>query len=197
VDVTGIAGLLDVDLSADFGLGDAEANHGLESSAGSPGFFDASLATTLYETTISDQLTRLDKAVTDTANVNDDWFSTNGMVYKIALGLEATPVDNVTVTNDTSYSMDGLGLEGAKKGTQFGKWLSKLENKTGVAYDIVAGETTAATLFGNVTYTQLGYEMERGSVYDTSAKPWTEEDTEQEGKTTLDYELGVKVTVSF
>lgn len=180
VSVAGIAGLLDVDLDATLGFGDGEYAHGF-----------APTATTLQKG-LDDALKA---AGTDVAKVNDaPLFAASPLAIDLGLGLTATPMAGVKVTNDTGYALDNLGVLGADEGSLYGNFLSEITNDTKVTYDIVVAENVAAQFFGELNWATTNFASEDGTTYNDN---FVATATEQESKNTLDYAIGVSATVSF
>ena len=84
-----------------------------------------------------------------------------------------------------------------------GVWLDMIENATGIEFDLQVADSTAATLYGDFTFTKLNYSIEQGTYFegwnvdvtdadDLTVRIW---DSETSTKTTFEYEVGVKVTV--
>ena len=190
VDVDGIAGMVDLSLSAGLGFGDGNYNHGLAGVPDADGKFAPTLAKLF-----ADQI----KAINDlaVADVNDKILVDAPTAMEISVGLTIAPpmLAGLTVTNDFTYSSDGMGFVGADDETLYGDFLSEITNDLVVEYDIMVGDAVGATLFGKLMYDQIVPMMEEGMIY--TIDPLTLEQTEQSSKATIGYEIGVKATVSF
>ena len=212
VDVNGIADMLDVSLSAAMGFGFGDGLYDWP--------FDDAYNAVMWPGDITGVITDLNKIHTDEEKADkdadvDEWMS-NGLAFaedfnvmSITLGISAEPIENLSLSNDFTYTSDGMGLAGANdlemnpdliNAANTGLWLDMIENATSVEYGIAVAGTVAATLYADVTYTKWNYAGEEG-VY---AKGWDSDlglynrwDSEQSTKATLDYEVGVKVSVDF
>ena len=197
VEVAGIADILDVSLSAAFGFGDGEYDHGL----GLANLVGFGLGAAPYAGayTLADLAAAVDTArATNVVDVNDGWFATGTTVIKGSLGLTLTAIEGLTVTNDTSYTVDGLGIETSDidiAAPLFGvlDYYSKLENDTTATYEIMVGETAAITLFGKLNIDLLGFGFEQGVVLQTDG---TLKQTEMSTKTVADWDIGIEVSVA-
>lgn len=187
VDVSGIAGMIDIALDASLGFGDSAEYH-------SYGLYQtATGATFTAASTIASTTPTISTA--DVAAVNDSWFATSGLAMTLGATVTLTLFDDaLTVSDAFSYTADGLGITGADDAALFGTYLNQIVNTTTIEYDIQVDQSTAVTLFGEVAITNLGYEKQMGTTY-TAAGATTS--TETVSKLELDYEAGVEVTVSF
>lgn len=186
VDVTGIAGMVDVSLSGSYGLLplDAEKNHMLVGAAH----------------TGQDMLDIIEALnALAVADVNDKIFVTDLNALKVGVDLTINLMENLTVTNSTSYTHDGLGLLGADDATQYGNYMDKIANDLSVEYGILAGETLAVTLFGEFGYEMLYNEVEGGVAmkWDPALGYVLDKQLEEESTSSISYAFGVKATVSF
>jgi hypothetical protein len=190
MDVDGIAGMVDLSLSAGLGFGDGNYNHGLAGEVDADG---------KYAPTLAKYFADMVKAVNDlaVADVNDKVFIDAPTAMEIAVGLTIEPpmLAGLTVTNDFSYKSDGMGFVGADDADPYGDFLSEISDDFMVEYDIMVGDAVGATFFGKLMYDQILHFMEMGTIY--TLNPLTMEATEQASKSTIGYEIGVKATVSF
>jgi hypothetical protein len=216
VDVDGIADMIDVSLSAALGFGFGGGSYiwpwlGAYNAVAWPG--DILGAVDDINKLIED-LEELQKDADPIVEANADTFNNiifvdDFNVMEISVGVEATPIDNLTLSNDFTYTSDGMGVTGANDiedptlmawAAETGLWLDMIENATSVEYGIAVAGDVAATLYADVTYTKWNFAGEEG----TFAKGWDGDqgiyrvwDSEQSTKAELDYEVGVKVTVDF
>ena len=187
VDVEGIAGMIDVSLGVGLGLGDGAYNHGMFMLTDADGNYAPTLATILADT--------LDQTWVD--DVNDKILISSTGATELSVGVKvALPmVAGLTISNDFSYTSDGMGFVGADDAALFGSFLTEIVNDFGVAYDLMVGDAVAATFFGTLSYEQIVPQTEYGTIY--TLDPYTMEFTEQAAKSKLGYEIGVKAKVSF
>ena len=211
VDVSGIADMLDVSLSAALGLGLGDAMYDWP--------FDDAYNAVAWPDAITGAAGDLNKLHTDDekaladADIEPD--SYNGLLFvedfnvmSITVGVSAEPIENLSLSNDFTYTSDGMGIAGANDleiepdllSADTGLWLDMIENATSVEFGIAVAGDVAATLYADVTYTKWNYSGEEGMY----AKGWDSDlgmyniwDSEQSTKANLDYEVGVKVSVDF
>ena len=211
VDVSGIAGMVDISLSGAIGLGFGSEAYlwpfdGNYNAVTWPGDIQNEFDDMNYYSTEIEKALALLSAEPDSGNnmIFIDDFS----VYSVSVGLEAEPIANLSLSNDFSYTHDGMGIEGANDAgvvsmIDDGVWLDMIENATGIEFDLQVADSTAATLYGDFTFTKLNYSIEQGTYFegwnvdvtdadDLTVRIW---DSETSTKTTFEYEVGVKVTV--
>ena len=197
VKVAGIADILDVDLSGSVGFGDGEYVHGT-------GYIYADAYRLLLgypgAHTMADLLNDLTTGAPDTANVNDGFLAgTSPLAYELSLGLTATPMDAVTITNTTAFSQDTIGILGFTDPgdlidiVPWDTFVSQIKNDTKATYDLMIGDAAVATFFGELNVKINNLLTEDGQTL-TTADAVT--DTEQESKMTVGYKIGVQVKVS-
>lgn len=211
VDVSGIAGMVDISLSGAIGFGFGSEAYlwpfdGNYNAVTWPGDIQNELDDQNYSTTEAEKALALLSAEPDSGNnmIFIDDFS----VYSASVGIEAETIANLKLSNDFSYTHDGMGIEGANdvgvvSMIDDGVWLDIIENATGIEYDIQVADSTAAILYADLTFTKLNYSIEQGTYFegwnvdatdldDLTVRIW---DSETSTKTTFEYEVGVKVTV--
>jgi hypothetical protein len=212
VAVDGVAGgMLSASLTFAVGFGDQVANHCPEQMLDTDGFFGevkdgyayhqdygdgekwgATLADYLAYAHDEEGMNILEEQ--DGEGINPDDYNdpliyvTDLMPMKITLSLTLKPMgDVVSVSNSTSYEKNPIValLDGD---------LTVLENITTVEYNLIIGDSTACTFYLILTIESVGQVGQEGEVYDVDDGLLQ---TQQASKMTVDYELGVKSTVSF
>jgi len=189
LDVEGIAGMIDVALSAGLSLGDGvSGNHGLGNlpvpsvtythTNGVPD-------TIVYDNTVTQlidfwlaQAAAADDAtkyynplgndyVPDTVSdgQNNGFFASGNSAMDIELEISADVMDGLNITNTTAYEIDNAGIGGADDLVLWGTQLSSLSNETEITYDWMVGDVVAFTIFGTFTYENVGYVTEMGQKY--------------------------------
>lgn len=219
VNVSGIAGLVSVDLSGGIGFGDGEYAHGslVDNNAyanqfGVTGlsFVDADGVNVAGQAvTLADIIAgNAELADGDTASddANNRFFSDSALAYDASLGLTVSDlVDGLTIGNTTTYTVDGLMLNTIDIGVTdpLGPeyvgvgalvWSNtKLSNSTDVDYEVMVGEALAFTIFGDLTYTKYAFSEEVGTVVENNALA----DAESTSYSTFDYSAGIMAKVSW
>ena len=196
VDVDGIAGMIDLSISAGLGFGDGAYDHGntmLLPLVSSDGLYAPTLAALLADTQdANDGL--------DNDDINNVSLVSSTGATEIAVGLTVMlpMVEGLSIMNDFSYITDGLGILGDtdEVGTLFADFFTEITNDTVVEYDLMVGDAVACTFFGKLMYEMITPQVEFGSVF-TADTFLPADATEQASKSTMSYELGVKATVSF
>jgi hypothetical protein len=211
--------MIDVSLSAALGFGFGDAVYDWP--------FDTGYNAVTWPTDIVGVIEDFNKIHTDIeetlADLDIEPDTYNGLVLvedfnvmEISVGVEATPIENLTIGNDFSYTSDGMGLPGAGDiadkddgpwvsdlmafAADTGLWLDKIENVTSVEYGLDVAGSVAATLFGEFTYTSWNYAGEEATYpagWDGDLPGYRIWDSEETSKATFDYEVGVKVSVDF
>ena len=195
LDVEGIAGMIDIGISAGLSLGDGDAG----SHAGLPEYTitadDSGVTETyVYDNTLAElidfwliQPTKANEAkdypndaaatlglggydvdyVPDTTSdgQNNGFFASTNSAMDIELSISAEPIDGLTIENTTTYAIDNAGIGGADDDVLFGSQLSSLANETGIEYDWMVGDAVAFTIFGSFTYESVNYVTEAGQKY--------------------------------
>jgi hypothetical protein len=179
VDVTGIAAMLDLSITGKFGFGDWDTYLADSIEAGVHPYTSAAVNTDVVKSATASAI--MVKAtlkpmakwtIVETITANQD-----------DLGFLSTKFADYSDSNPFfTNSTDVANL--AQDYTQ------RIESKTYVTYDILAGETVAAMFFGEATYRMdTGKGFAQYTVVGEVDPALT--------KTTLDYKLGVKCTVKF
>lgn len=211
VDVEGIAEMIDVSLSGAIGLGfGSEPRDWPFDSAYNAVMWPADILNIVDD--MNYDSTEDEKAAADADAEPDSWnnmiFIDDFGVFSVTIGVEAAPIANLTLSNDFTYTHDGMGIEGANDVeiadlVAEGVWLDMMENATSVEYEIQVAMATAATLYADLTYTSYNYSIEQGTYFEG----WNTDDTDLDyqdiriwdseagSMATFDYEVGVKVTV--
>jgi hypothetical protein len=196
VDVAGIAGMVDVSLSVGLGFGDGNYNHGLAAWG-----FPAIDKDGNFAPTLAAFIEAINEMNPDDDDENDKVLISSANATELAIGITVTPpmVAGLTITNDFAYNTGGLGFVGwdddDEPPTLYGLFLDEITNDTMVAYDIMVGEAVGATIFGKLEYSQIVPSTEDGTIWEMD--PYGKKAMEQASKSTFDYEVGVKATVSF
>jgi hypothetical protein len=250
VDVEGIAGMIDVSVSANLGFGDGAANHGygylvdpmgldplgVTAMAALMGWptpsytitHDTGVAETIeFDNTLADLIdfwyvqpteaeddanywTALDpdkpaEAADD--GLNNRYLPNGTNAMGISVGITVTPLDGLSISNTTDYTVDNLGIgmgDDDDNLVLFGVGLSTLTNETVVEYEWMVGDVVAFTLFGDFTYESMAYDTEMGQKYvglRTDADPAGITDlyefgySEAPSMATFEYAIGVKCSV--
>jgi hypothetical protein len=190
VDVEGIAGMIDIGVSAGLSLGDGVAGmHGLGNLPmyTITGDDAGATETYVYDNTLADlwdfwanQSIAADEVedypleaaafsgadyVPDTATdgQNNNWFASGNSAMDIEVDISAEIIDGLTIGNTFTYTIDNLGIVDIEEDTLFfGSQLSELENELAVTYDWMVGDAVAFTIFGEFTYTSTGFVTELG-----------------------------------
>jgi hypothetical protein len=190
VDVAGIAGMIDIGISAGLSLGDGvSGNHGLDNLPNYiiTGDDTGATETYVYDNTLAELgdfwanqsvaaddvadypleaalLTGADY-VPDTATdgQNNNWFASGNSAMDIEVDISAEIIDGLTIANTFTYMIDNLGIVDIEEDTLFlDSQLSELENVTAITYDWMVGDAVAFTLFGEFTYTSTAFVEELG-----------------------------------
>ena len=216
VDVEGIAGMIDVGISAALSLGDSvSGGHGLGMIPNFTVTDDAGVPETyVYDNTIADLIDYwyiqptladadlLQPAETATDGQNNGFFASTASAMNIELDISAEVIDGLTIANTTAYEIDNAGVGGADDMVLWGTQLSSLSNETEVTYDWMVGDAVAFTIFGLFTYESVSYDTEKGQKYigvrtDTDLGVDTFEFgfSEAPSMATFDYAVGVRCEV--
>jgi len=177
VPVVGIAKMVDVTVFGSAGLGDGNYAHGAYGTT-------AGMATQ----TLAEYIDVVNNAAT---NVVAD-----AMAYKLGLTVSAKPIAEVMVKNEFTYNHDGLGIVGQSSGTRWGSYLNRIKDVVTAEYYMKVADATAATFYGIVTFQTDTYAAEKTTqIVDYDVPSDTAKGNA--AKTTLGYELGVKVSVKY
>jgi hypothetical protein len=189
VDVGGIAGMIDVGISAGLSLGDGvSGSHGLgnlppyiitgdDTGATETYVYDNTLAELMdfwaNQSVAADDVGDypLEAAllagadyVPDTASdgQNNNWFASGNSAMDIEVDISAEVIDGLTIGNVFTYTIDNVGIGGADDDILFGEQLSSIEDELTVEYAWMVGDAVAFTIFGGLTFESVSYETEKG-----------------------------------
>jgi hypothetical protein len=210
LEVTGIADIIDVSIegSVGFGFGAGDWDWPFDNAYNAVSWPDD---LTKRAAELNDIHEDNEKALKDADF--DEWMS-NGLlfvddfdVFKVEIGVEAAPLDALSIENTFSYTHDGMGVEGTQDeedtglmayAADSGLWLDLIENETVVEYDIMVSDAVGCTLYGEFTYSMWNYAGEEGEYpnkWDKDGETFWIWDSEQSSKSEFEYEIGVKVDV--
>jgi hypothetical protein len=194
--VTGIAGILDITVGADFGLGPAAPTMGTRT--------EVSGAT-------ADEVVE--------SWVDDEWDNrSNTMAMQLAFTVKAEPVNFLMIQNKFTYDYDGMGIVGAgstndgdekyyldsfefvtaesKVAALYGSWMSRIKDVLTVEYYIMPQDSVQATIYAEGTLQALT-DQALSKYADPSVEAPAATGDYLSSKVTFGYEIGAKCTVKF
>jgi hypothetical protein len=216
VDVTGIADMVDVSISGGMGLGFGSGSYdffmdGYYNAVDWPG--DITGMATGWNGVATAYEKDLDTLGIEPFKFNNMIFGTDASAYGVDVTVTANVIDNLTLANAFSYDHDGLGFTGAAEAlddmvtlgvvpgsnTIAAGWVDQITNTTDIDYDFQVAGSTACTFYGDFTLTKTNFFFEQdvySKGWDSTTETFRIWDSEESTKMTLDYEVGVMVTVS-
>ena len=210
LEVTGIADMIDLSIEGSVGFGFGAGDWDWP--------FDAFYNAVNWPDDITKRNKELNDAHKDAEDalkdLDVDEYMSNGLLFvddfdafKVEIGVEATPLDALSIENTFSYTHDGMGVEGTQDeedtglmayAADSGLWLDLIENETVIEYDIMVSDAVGCTLYGEFTYSMWNYAGEEGTYpnkWDKDTETYWIWDSEQSSKSEFEYEIGVKVDV--